>query len=331
MLNITRHFVLLTGSVVLAIGGGSKPKAKVETTVPVLWQAPADTARRDLFYGAGCKDDQPRGVVTFENEDMAGSNPKFVVRDSNGIKWTVKIGNEARPETVASRLVWAAGYFTNEDYFVSDLRVEGMPSHLKRGQNLVSPQGVKNVRLKRHIPGEKKDGTWSWRNSPFRGTRELNGLRVLMALMNNWDLKDENNAIYVDKKSGNQIYMVSDLGASFGATALIVPKHRSKDDLDEYQRSKFIRRETAEYVNFAVPGRPSILYLLAEPMYLRRMRLEWIGRHIPRDDARWMGEILGGLSGAQIRDAFRAGGYSASETEAFAKILEGRIAQLREL
>jgi hypothetical protein len=330
MLNISRPFVLLSGAVVLAFGGESKPKTKVESTTPVLWQAPADS-RRDLFYGAGGEEDQPRGTVTFENEDRAGSNPKFIVRDSNGVKWTVKMGNEARPETVASRLVWAAGYFTNEDYFVPDLRVEGMPSHLKRGQDLVTPEGVKNVRLKRHNPDEKKDGTWSWRNSPFRGTREWNGLRVLMALMNNWDLKDENNAIYVDKKSDSQIYMVSDLGASFGATALIVPKHRSKDDLDEYRRSKFIRKETAEYVNFAVPGRPSILYLFAEPMFLSRMRLEWIGRHIPRDDARWIGNILGGLSGAQIRDAFRAGGYSASEAEAFATILESRIAQLREL
>jgi hypothetical protein len=330
MSNITRRFALFAGAVVLAFGGGSKPKAKVESTVPVLWRAPVD-ARKNLFYGAGGIQDQPRGIVTFESEDMAGSNPKFVVRDSQGIKWTVKIGNEARPETVASRLVWAAGYFANEDYFVADLRVEGMPSHLKRGQNLVTPQGVKNVRLKRHNPGEKKEGTWSWRNGPFRGTRQLNGLRVLMALMNNWDLKDENNAIYVEKKSDRQIYMVSDLGASFGATALIVPKHRSKGDLAEYRRSKFIRKETAEYVDFAVPGRPSILYLLAEPMYLRRMRLEWIGHHIPRDDARWIGDILGSLSGAQIRDAFRAGGYSAAETEAYATILEGRIARLREL
>ncbi len=34
------------------------------------------------------------------------------------------------------------------------------------------------------------------RDDPFEDTREWNGLRVMMALMNNWDLKDENNAIY---------------------------------------------------------------------------------------------------------------------------------------
>jgi hypothetical protein len=42
-----------------------------------------------------------------------------------------------------------------------------------------------------------------------------------MALMNNWDLKDDNNAVYLEKhKDGlsEQIYLVSDLGASFGTT-----------------------------------------------------------------------------------------------------------------
>ena len=196
---------------------------------------------------------------------------------------------------------------------------------------MVTSDGAKNVRLKRHDSDEKKIGTWSWRHSPFRDTREFNGLRVLMALVNNWDLKDENNAIYLDKKSGQQIYMVSDLGASFGATALIVPAHRSKDDFDKYRKSRFIRKERDETVNFSVPGRPSISYLFAEPMFLRRMRLEWIGKNIPRADARWIGEILGKLSDAQIRDAFRAGGYSPSEAEAFAGVVKDRIAQLGEL
>ena len=133
---------------------------------------------------------QPRGTVTFEKEDMDGSNPKFIVRDADGVKWTVKMGNEARPETVASRLIWAAGYYTNEDYFVADLHVEGMPPRLKRGRDMVTSDGARNVRLKRHDSDEKKIGTWSWRHSPFRDTREFNGLRVMMALINNWDLKD---------------------------------------------------------------------------------------------------------------------------------------------
>ena len=34
----------------------------------------------------------------------------LVVRDAKGVKWSVKLGIEARPEVAASRLVWAVGY-----------------------------------------------------------------------------------------------------------------------------------------------------------------------------------------------------------------------------
>ncbi len=38
---------------------------------------------------------------------------------------------------------------------------------------------MKNARLER-TSTEKKVGSWKWRDSPFYGTREFNGLRVLM-------------------------------------------------------------------------------------------------------------------------------------------------------
>ena len=111
----------------------------------------------------------------------------------------MKLGVEARPETVASRLVWAVGYFADEDYFLPVLRVEDMPK-LRRGENLVAPDGsILNVRLKRHQNDEKKISSWKWRDNPFALEREFNGLRVLMALMNNWDLKDTNNSVYEEK------------------------------------------------------------------------------------------------------------------------------------
>ena len=83
----------------------------------VLWRDPTDIAARNLYYGPGGEKNQPHGPYTFVKEDLDGSNPKFVVRDRDGVKWKVKLGLEARPETVATRLVWAVGYFANEDYF----------------------------------------------------------------------------------------------------------------------------------------------------------------------------------------------------------------------
>ena len=293
----------------------------------LLWSDPSDWATRDLFYGPGGAAHQPRGPFTFDKEDLDGSNPKFVVRDANGVKWKVKLGLEARAETVAARLVWAAGYFTNEDYFLRDMRIEGMPARLRRGQKLVGPGGaVQNVRLKREPDGETKIGIWQWDNVSFAGSKEWNGLRVLMALLNNWDLKDVNNAVYRD--GPRQIYMVSDLGASFGSAGRIWPQARSKDNLDSYSRSGFVRRMRPDAVDFWVPARPAFVYLVGFNAYFRRVHLEHLGRNVPRADAKWLGQLLARLSSSQIEDAFRAAGYSTQEIQAFTRVLENRIAVL---
>src|SRR5439155_3498130 len=141
-------------------------------------------------------------------------------------------------------------YFTDEDYYLPDLVVENMPAHLHRGSDWIEPDGLThNARLKRYIKGEEKGGAWQWAENPFTGTLEFNGLRVMMAVINNWDLKDVNNEIYREKHEPELIYMVSDLGASFGATGHIWPHRLSKGNLDSYRRSKFITRVTPEYVD----------------------------------------------------------------------------------
>ena len=139
-----------------------KDRAPAEITAnqrPVLWRNPADISSRDLFYGPGGKEHQPSGVFHFIKEDLDGTTPKIVIRDQDGVKWKAKLGSEARPEVVATRLTWAAGYFANEDYFVADLRIEGLPAHLHRGQKYVAPDGsLHNVRLKRYNKDEEKEG-----------------------------------------------------------------------------------------------------------------------------------------------------------------------------
>jgi hypothetical protein len=268
---------------------------------------------------------------------MEGTNPKIDVRDQDGIKWKVKLGAEARPEVAASRLVWAAGYFTNEDYFLENMQVQGLPPHLHRGQELVAPDGsLHSVRLKRSNKSEEKLGMWQWSSNPFVGTREFNGLRVLMALVNNWDVKDSNNAVYQEKHSDNsrepeQIYLVSDLGASFGPTGFKLPVEASRGNLDAYKRSKFMSNQTPDYVDFGAPGRPTLVETFNLPVFLHRIDLRWIGRRIARGDAKWMGQVLGQLSPEQIRDAFRAAGYSPQEVNDFAAVVQARIAELNAL
>ena len=312
------------------------PVAAVSNPTRSIWVNPGDVASRDLFYGPGGKEHAPHTIFTFVKEDLKGSNPKFDVVDEDGTKWKAKLGGEAKPEVAASRFVWAVGYYANEDYFIPVLHVDKMP-HLKRGQKLVHPDGtIHDVRLKRYLKAEKKIDDWDWSNNPFSNQRELNGLRVMMALLNNWDLKDENNAVYEEKHKDNDSaelrYLVSDLGASFGTAGRSVGPGVSKGNLKSYRKSKFISKKTAEYVDFNVPGRPATLYVLtATGEYFSRMHMRSIGKHIPRADARWIGGYLAQLTPQQIRDAFRSAGYSPDQVEGFATIVEKRIAELRSL
>src|SRR2546421_7225911 len=57
----------------------------------VLWKEPTDIAQRNLYYGPGGEKHQPHPPFTFDSEDMGGTNPKFVVRDRDGVKWKVKL------------------------------------------------------------------------------------------------------------------------------------------------------------------------------------------------------------------------------------------------
>jgi hypothetical protein len=290
-----------------------------------------------LYFGPGGQEHQPHGPFTFIKEDLDGSNPKFSVRDRDGVKWKVKLGAEAKPETVATRLVWAVGYNANEDYFLPVLRVDDMPAQLQRkhaDQFFEPDRSMRDVRLKREPEDEKKVGTWRWRNDPFSGSREWNGLRVMMALINNWDLKDENNSIYDEKRRGlpdERIYMVSDLGASFGTAWLDRTPMKSKGDLDWYIRTRFVKSVHADSVDFEDPRRPALVVLANPHEFFSRLGLRWIGRNIPRQDARWMGGLLAQLSDQQIRDSFRAAGYSPQEVNGFTAMVESRIAALNRL
>jgi hypothetical protein len=285
---------------------------------PVLWNKPADLESLDLFYGPGGSDGAPelRGKFTYIGPDNKGTQKKIYVKDDRDREWIVKFGPEARPETVATRIVWAMGYHTDEDYFVGRVHIDGMA-----GGDAV------NVRFKRRHHGFKDAGLWSWENNPFVGTRELDGLKVLMVLMNNWDLKVANNKVVrPDKKSGKdsneRIYYVGDLGATFGKTGSLVhelhfpndPPAGTKDKPAEYTHQAFIEGVRDRTVRFHYKGK--------DPSALKGISI---------DNARWMGSMLARLSDKQLTDAFRAGGYSQPETSMLVRAMRERINELQGL
>ena len=301
----------------------------------VIWIDPGDISSKNLLYGSGGKENLPSPPLTFEEEDTKGTNPKFDARDQNGTKWKVKLGVEARPETVATRLLWAVGYLTDDDYLVSRIKVEHLPKRW-RGTKLVKEgDELVDARLKHRPPHTEKENEnekrWHWRKNPFTGTREFNGLRVMMSLINNWDLKDENTTTYEEKDGGRKLYLVSDLGASFGSIGYRLGPGRGKGNLHDFKNSKFITHIDKDYVNFSCPAHSTVIGVLgifSIPDFVARMRMRWIGRHIPRNDAKWIGGLLAQLKPNQLEDAFRSAGYSETEIQTYASVVEKRIAEL---
>lgn len=280
-----------------------RPKPKLGSAPAILWREPTDIKSRNLIYGQGGPEHQPVGKLSYIKEKLNGVNPKFDVRDEAGIRWGVKMGNEAKPETAATRLIWAVGYFTNEDYYLPELKVGGnMP--LTRGQNLIKDGKIQGVRLKRHNKGEHQVADWSWDNNPFVGTKELDGLKVMMELICNTDLKTVQQHVY-DYEGIEQRYVAADVGASFGKAGKTFL--RTKGKLKDYTSLPLIKTAGPDYVDF------------------------WRFKQIPIEHVKWIGGYLAQLSDEQIKDAFRAGGFSTEEVEGYAANVRQKINELVDL
>jgi hypothetical protein len=313
--------------VILALFLAMPAFAQQAGTTVALWGDRGDAAALDLLNGPGGREHQPGTSFKFIKETEGGTSPKFEVEDENGAKWKVKLGHEAKSETAATRLVWAAGYNVDEDYYRPQIQVQGMKP-LSRGQEYVSKEGiVRGARLERQ-DGQKKLSNWSWYKNPFVGTREFNGLRVMVALINNWDLKELNNGVYAASGAEGR-YLISDLGASLGRTGNSFS--RSRGVMKDYVETKFVKKVTPKDVDLVMHSRPFFLTIFNFPYYRTRTRMESVAKHIPIADARWIGTRLGQLSPEQIRDCFRAAGFSPEEVEGYTGIVMQRIEALKKL
>jgi len=144
--------------------------------------------------------------ITFLEETKGGySGTKYRIRDGAGREWVAKISKEAQSEVAALRLLWAAGYETEINYLVPRLTIPGKGT-------------FEDVRLEARPASEKRVGEWKWKQNPFAGKREFQGLKIMMLLLENWDIKDSNNEIIQVKGTNRLRYVVSDLGATFGKT-----------------------------------------------------------------------------------------------------------------
>jgi hypothetical protein len=157
----------------------------------------------------------------------------------------------------------------------------------------------------------------------------------MMAVVNNWDLKDVNNSVYTDKKTGHQTFLVSDFGATFATNSLQTSRSQDKGNVKNYVGSKFITGTTPTTVDFGTPSAPTGVLVKSGGVlaanYIKRRGYDWIGQDIPREDARWIGSMLGQLTHEQLVDAFRAGNFPPEAFDQYVSVLEDRIAQLKAL
>jgi hypothetical protein len=298
----------------------------------VLWRDPGNMRNRDLYYGPGSKALAPVPPFRFVKEVKEGSNPKLDVEDARGVKWRVKLGPEAQAETAAGRLVWAAGYNAEESYYLGRARIVGLRK-LSRGQKYVDGDSLRGARFEPRREGVTRGKEWGWSKNPFKKTRELNGLKTIMVLLNNWDVFKKNNRVLHDKNTGEAKYTVTDLGATLGAVSGIGGR-RSKGNVHDFARRGLVSKVEGEQVKFNYDVKPKKLGLLSivyPPYFFRQRKATNTMRNLPLKDAAWIGSQLAQLSDNQLRDSFRAAGYDRATTEAYVRTLRSRINELSRL
>src|ERR1700730_15809081 len=276
-----------------------KKKGPPPQGTPVLWQEPSDITSRDLFQGPGGEAIKPDlSRVTFIRDQMGGGfSINYRVHDGAGKVWVAKLGKEAQPETASTRLVWAVGYMTEINYLVSCVHIQGAPEPRYKVQRCEG-NGFANVKFEARPKGVKRLESWSWTNNAFSGTKEFQGMVVLMSLLNNWDLKDDNNKIiYVPAGGGSGPelrYIISDLGATFGKTGGAFSRNRN--EAQSFANSKFVEGVQGGNVRFAYGGKNSGLF-----------------KNITLEQTKWIGSWLARFTDQQISEAVRAGQYSPGE------------------
>lgn len=308
-----RHtFLLLLTAACASSGCGLATSTQVTPRpadrVPLLWIDPQPIAARNLFWGPGSEDRAPRPPFTFVREDTGGTQPKVIVRDGAGREWSVKFGDEVQSGIAASRLVWALGYIADEMYYV-ERGVIGGATGLDTAAESIGPDGgfvSASFRL-RDERAERQDERWTFEENPFRGTKELSGLAILMTLLNNWDIQGtRNNRILED--GPRDLYIVSDLGATFGEMGTF-PMPRSKWDLEDFRREEFLDGVKDGFVDLDYEGYGGI-------------------DRVPLSHACWFAALASQLTDGQLRDALRASGAAPADVDGFAARLREKIATL---
>jgi len=276
----------------------------------VLWRDPGPASELNLTAAPWDSGQPPKSPFEFVKEEKSGTSPKVIVKDANGETWFVKFGFEAKPETFSSRIVRAAGYFAPATYFLTDGTIENI-SELGRAKKAIDKASghFQNARFSRKF--DAVPGKWSFDNADLKGTSQLGGLRLLIMLLSNWDVKYPNFSL-VKRPDGETMYAITDWGETLGQS----------DEKVRWDCQKY-RNETTHWTDGVRNG-----YVV---MNYNGKTHDVVTNDIRVDDLKWFVQRTDGLSDAQIRNALKAAGATEEETTCFAGALEERIKILKDL
>ena len=296
----------------------------------VLWRDPGDVSRLNLIDGPGGAHGAPAPPFHFIEEHLAGSQPCVSVCDTSGRRWRVKWGDEVKSENFAVRLVWACGYFAETTYFLPSGRIEGdSAASLQRAGHCIDADcRFADARFELDDPEVRKlfeEHSWAWNDNPFVGTRELQGLKVLVMLLSDWDTKDRrdvargsNTGIFEHKVTRwrrEARYLITDWGGSMGRWGgNIVTRGRWDAAGFEAQTPEFVVAVDGGTVRFGYTGQRTMDVAIG----------------VSVDDVRWLYRYLGKIEDAQLRAALEASGATGEEIERFTRALRQRIVRLGE-
>lgn len=308
---------MFTATLAVCCAGLTPPHTTVRDPAAVdlaqLWAEPADLESKDFRGGPGgaALAPQPGTRFTVIALDRKGYSRGYDVRDAQGVDWSVKLGPEAQPEVVVSRVLWGIGYHQPPTYLLSDWTLDGKDA---------GPTGV--ARFRRKDAAQKVVADWSWYENPFVETQAFKGLVVANLILNNWDWKTSNNKIYdapTAVHGPRRKYVVRDLGASLGKTSLPALlkwtplralRQGSRNDVEDFERQGFIMSVDGERVRFHYHG-----------LYGNLVDTVTAG------DVVWTCRLLARISDRQWRDAFDAGGYAPEIRDRFVAKVKAKIAE----
>jgi hypothetical protein len=283
--------------------------ASLSVAGPTLWRDPGPIETLDLIGGPGGRENQPQPPFAFMKEEVEGTSPKIQVRDARGRLWSVKFGPEVKAENFAVRMAWAAGYFGEPTYFVREGVVEGARGLGRTAQYVDGSGRFRDARFElrdekyRIVAGEQ----WTLTDKAIANTKELSGLRLVLMLVANWDVKPDNLAVM--ETGGQRFYAVTDWGATMGRAGDI--GDRSKWSCEDYtaQSGDLVQGANEGLISFRFTGKER----------------DVIGEDMEVSHVKWFMDRFGKVREPQVRAALQASGATPAETECFTRAVMTRL------